>query len=276
MKRVVVGTGYTGGRVLAALGGDACGYSRRGAGSGTGVLTLDLDSSDPQAPGLPPGCALLYTVPPARDTEDDRRLQLLLSLLEPPPARFVYISTSGVYGDCDGRLVNEDATTHPATARARRRLAAERAAAGWCEARAVALVILRVPGIYGPGRLGLERIRSGEAVIAADEAPPGNRIHVDDLVACCLAALEPVCPPGVYNVGDGDHRSSSAFRRDVARLAGLPAPPEVPLAEAMATFSETRLSFLRESRRLDNRRMREVLGVEPRYADPEDGIRASL
>ena len=109
-----------------------------------------------------------------------------------------------------------------------------------------------------------------------DEAPPGNRIHVDDLASCCLQVLDAATIPGVYNLGDGDHRSSSWFAKTVADIAGLTAPPEIPMAEATRTFSESRLSFLQESRRLDTSKMREVLGVVPRYEDATDGIRASL
>ena len=147
----------------------------------------------------------------------------------------------------------------------------------WCTSRNVDRVILRVSGIYGPGRLGIDRLERGAPVLRDEDSGPGNRIHVDDLVECCVAALRKNdAPPGVYNVADGDHRSSAAFSGAVARLAGLPEPPEITRAQAERTFSEMRLSFLNESRRIDTTKMREVLGVVPRYADPGDGIRASL
>ena len=155
-------------------------------------------------------------------------------------------------------------------------MSAEHRLETWADRQAVELLILRVPAIYGPGRLGLERLRSGQAVIRDEDALPGNRIHVDDLATCCLAATQTDAPPGLYNVGDGDHSSGGAFSRAVAAIAGLAPPPEISLEEALETFSPARRSFLEESRRLDVTKMREVLGVEPRYADPEDGIRASL
>ena len=108
------------------------------------------------------------------------------------------------------------------------------------------------------------------------EAGPGNRIHVDDLASCCIRALDPDAPAGIYNVGDGDHRSSTAFAKSVARLAGVNTPPEISRAEAEQIFSEGRLSFLRESRIVNTQQMRDVLGFVPGYTDPEAGIRASL
>jgi nucleoside-diphosphate-sugar epimerase len=273
---VVAGAGYTGGRVLAALGpGRAIGFRRRGA-TAPGTVRLDLDREAAAPPPLPTDYSLLYTIPPARDGDADSRLARLLALLRPAPARIVYLSTSGVYGDCGGATVDEERKPQPATGRAKRRLAAETQLHEWAAARGVALVVLRVPGIYGPGRLGVDRIRERTPVIREADAYPGNRIHVDDLATACIAALSPGRPAGLYNLGDGDHRSSSWFTHTVARLAGLPAPPEVSRAEARRTFAQGRLSFLGESRRLDTRKMRTVLGVMPRYANAEDGIRASL
>jgi len=268
MQTVVIGVGYTGRRVVSLLP----------AGEVTGVTrsTLDLDQPTPDKPVLPASYALLYTVPPRDDADGDPRLARLLALLDPVPARFVYLSTSGVYGDRGGDIVTEQDEPRPETDRARRRLAAEKLLASWCSRSGCDLVILRVPGIYGPGRLGLDRIRAGVPLIAEAEAQPGNRIHVDDLAACCIRALQREAPPGIYNVGDGDHCSTTAFSLAVAAIAGLDPPPRIPFAEALRTFSESRLSFLRESRVVDTTRMREVLGFSPRYASVADGIRASL
>ena len=113
-------------------------------------------------------------------------------------------------------------------------------------------------------------------MITEAEANPGNRIHVDDLVACCITALLDDNVTGTFNVGDGDFRTSTWFTKEVARQAGLEVPPEISREEAEATFSARRLSFLGESRRVDTRRMREELGVTPLYTDAADGIRESL
>lgn len=221
-------------------------------------------------------CTVLYTVPPRADGHDDERLAVFLGRLGERPSRIVYLSTSGVYGDRQGRLTDETVPPQPQTDRARRRLAAETRLGQWCETNGVERTVLRVPGIYGPGRLGLERLRAGGEVLRAADAGPGNRIHVDDLVRCCLAAMQPDLPGGLYNVGDGDLRSSGEFSAAVAKLAGLPAPREISLSEARREWSPARLSFITESRWLDLTRMTEVLGVQPRYANAEQGIRASL
>ena len=146
----------------------------------------------------------------------------------------------------------------------------------WARSNACDLVILRAPGIYGPGRLGLDRIEAGRPIIRETDANPGNRIHVDDLAACCVVALTSGGPAGIYNVGDGDHSSGTWFTKTVAHLAGLDRPPEISRKTAEQTFSRGRLSFLSESRRVDTTRMRETLKFEPRYCDPTDGILASL
>jgi len=266
MHTVVTGVGYTGRRVVSLLpGGLTTGLSRP---------AFDLDRPPDRFPTIPLPFNLLYTVPPRSDADGDSRLGSLLALFGPLPKRIVYLSTSGIYGDARGSLVDESRTPAPATQRAKRRLTTELLLTAWCDENAVQLVILRVPGIYGPDRLGLERIRERKPVIA--DAHPGNRIHVDDLAACCVQALENSAPAGIYNVGDGDHRSSTWFTKTVAEIAGMRPPPEISRAVAETELSETRRSFLNESRILDTSRMRDVLGFRPRYANAEDGIRASL
>ncbi len=113
-------------------------------------------------------------------------------------------------------------------------------------------------------------------VLDEESAHPGNRIHVDDLATCCIAALARHVPAGLYNVGDGDHRTSTWFTNEVARQLDLPPPPQISRHRAEQEFSTQRMSFLRESRIVDTSKMRDVLGVTPRYANPEEGIRASL
>jgi nucleoside-diphosphate-sugar epimerase len=164
----------------------------------------------------------------------------------------------------------------PLTERARRRVSAEEMTRVWCHERRVRRVVLRVPGIYGPDRLPLERLRKSEPVVRPEDAGISNRIHVDDLVTACEAAIENKEARGVYNVSDGNSVSSTSFIDLVAQLTGLPHPPRVSMEEAQLTFSPERLSFLNESRRVSNDRMRKHLGVKLRYTDLEAGIRASL
>ncbi|HNP37210.1 MAG TPA: NAD-dependent epimerase/dehydratase family protein [Woeseiaceae bacterium] len=276
---VVVGIGYTGQRLLARLPATRIGLGRTNI-RGERVAQLDLDhpASWP-APLAEPGqsaLSIVYTVPPSTVAEPDPRIQRLLGLLPRVPQRFVYISTTGVYGDRQGARVAETAKPAPATDRARRRSHAEDLLRKWSAEQDVDLVVLRVPGIYGPGRLGLERIRAGHPILREQDCNPGNRIHVDDLVSCCLAALDRGTAPGIYNVADGDERSSSWFTLEVARQAGLAAPPVISRAAAEQQFSAARLSFLNESRRLDLGKMHGVLRPGIKYTDAADGIAASL
>lgn len=278
MNFVVAGAGYTGRRVLARLPADrSLALSRRPVdAAGRELRLVDFDALGGELLSIPAPYCLLYTAPPGGADGDDR-LAALLASLEPTPHRLVYLSTSGVYGDRQGAIVDESVAVRPETARARRRIAAEQLLTDWCGKHGTELYILRVPAIYGPGRLGLDRLRAGEPVLRDADSGPGNRIHVEDLATCCLAAMQTsTAPAGIYNVSDGDDRSSGAFSRAVARLAGLPPPREIDTREAGMTWSRERMSFVRESRRLDTTRMRELLGVVPDYANPEDGIRASL
>jgi len=246
--------------------------------TGAHVLRVDLDSDTPP-PGWASGYAeVYYFAPPPREGDTDERLRRCLAQFDSGklPLRIVYISTSAVYGDCSGDWITEAQPVAPTTARGRRRLDAETRLREWTQARGVRLVILRVPGIYGPGRLGTQGLRDAMPVLREEDANPGNRIHVDDLASCCIAALSPDVPDGIYNVGDGDHCSGICVTGEVARQADLPPPPAISLAEAQQTFSPMRLSFLRESRVVDTTKMRRVLGVTPKYADAADGIAASL
>lgn len=276
MFSLVTGVGYTGRRILNLLPPDSVlGLSRSNIQIDRATHVLDLDSATLLPIELPTHYAVVYTVPP-QGNPPDQRLERLLSMLAPAPVRFVYISTTGVYGDCGGKSVTEEAPLRPSNERSSHRVAAEVLLAEWSEREHCELVILRVPGIYGPGRLGIERIRSQMPVLAEEFANPGNRIHVDDLALCCVAAMSDRMPAGIYNVGDGDHRSATWFTGEVARQAGLPPPPEINRKTANEQFSKQRLSFMADSRRVDTTKMREVLDVTLRYANPADGIAASL
>jgi len=285
---LIAGCGYVGRRLATMCRDDpecahlsitgttgSTGAARALQQAGVSAMQLNLDAPV-TLPTLTAPWSLLYMVPP-HGAHEDTRLSALLAALRPPlPGRLVYISTSGVYGDYRGRDVNEDSPPRPTTDRAQGRLAAEQQVREWSQRNAMSWVILRVPGIYGPGRLPLAGSTQGSPILRAEDCGPGNRIHRDDLVRCCLAALSTGHANRIYNVCDDDHSTSCAFTLEVARQAGLAAPPQIPLAEAKQTFSAMRLSFLTESRRLDNRRMHEMLGVRLAYPDMASGIAASL
>jgi len=286
----VIGCGYTGRRLLKLCrdtGRECLGTVRsreslvRLEALGASAVQLDLDAPAGASPDAWPRAwsaerALIYMAPPPDSGESDPRIRNFLARLRQPPETLVYLSTTGVYGDTGGARVDEDTPPAPASARGKRRLDAENALREWAAGTDTALRILRVPGIYGPGRLPLERIAGGAPVVAEEEAGPGNRIHVDDLAAVSLAAADYRGELEVFNVGDGEHASMGEYFRQVARAAGLPSPPELPLAELMQRVSPAMRSFLVESRRVDTDRMRRELGFTPRYAELAAGVAASL
>ena len=235
----------------------------------------DLD--DPQSlRALGTGDALVYYLaPPPAAGLRDTRMQAFLEALpaDAPPRRVVYISTTGVYGDRAGEWVDEDTPASPGADRARRRLDAETALLEWGRRAGVPVVVLRVAGIYGPGRLPVDRLRRGEPVLRERESGFTNRVHIHDLVRVCVAAGERG-DAGIYNVSDGSPGTMTGYFNAVADALGMPRPPAIPLAEAAGRLSEGMLSYLRESRRIDNRRMREVLGVSPDYPDLASGLAA--
>jgi nucleoside-diphosphate-sugar epimerase len=283
---LIVGCGYVGRRLARRLRQDrrvVALVRSRGTAAGleaegleTVVADLDADLAAPALADAAQGSAVAYLAPPPdAGTTDSRLVRFLAALGDSRPAVCLYMSTTGVYGDTGGSTVDESSPVAPANDRSRRRVAAETAAREWCEARGVRWVVLRVPGIYGPDRLPLERLTRLEPALRPEDSGPANRIHVDDLVTACVAAIErPV--EGVYNAGDGDHSSTTVFLQATARLAGLPPPELVSLAEAPGRISPGMLAYLVESRRVDTKRMREELGVTPRYDTVAAGVAASL
>ncbi len=248
---------------------------------GVPTLRIDLDAADaalqPALAAAADQAAVVYLAPPPDSGTTDPRLETLLAQISGvTPAVFVYISTTGVYGDSRGGLVDESTPVAPANDRSRRRVAAECMAQAWCAARGVRSVILRVPGIYGPDRLPLERLRRHEPALREDEAGPGNRIHVDDLVAAIVAAADHPSAQGVFNVTDGDYASTTAFLQLTAAAAGIEPPVLISKAAAREQIPAGMLSFLLESRRVDNRRLLRELGVRLQYPTPASGVLASL
>jgi nucleoside-diphosphate-sugar epimerase len=279
----IIGCGYTGQRLaerLSTAGTRVRGFARHAqnleniAAAGAEPVALDLDA--PVEPVAVDGHIVYYAVPPPQQS-GDARLERFLAAVSGTPRRLIYLSTTGVYGDRGGARVDEDTAPRPQTERAKRRLAAETMVAAWAKSRDASWCVLRVPGIYGPGRLPLERLRRSLPVVVAHEAAPGNRIHVADLVTACLAAgIAGGAHCRIFNVTDGSEESATHFLGRVARIAGLPAPPEGSRTEVLNALAPTARSFLVESRRVDNHRMLAELGVVLAYTDLDAGIRASL
>jgi nucleoside-diphosphate-sugar epimerase len=234
---------------------------------------FDLDR--PESLALEGAHALFHCAPPPGAGESDTRTANLLAALEKGrilPARVVYVSTSGVYGDCAGARVDESRPPAPRTPRARRRVDAERRLTLWCEARGIALVILRAPGIYAANRLPLERLRAGTPVLRAEDDVYTSHIHADDLAAAAVRALADDATAGTYNVADDTELKLGDWFDLVAGRAGLPRPTRVARAQMAELVPEDLYSFMCESRRLDNRRMKQVLGVRLRYPTAYQGL----
>lgn len=283
---LIAGCGYVGRRLVARLAQqyDITALVRSAdkvpelAGLGIRAVAIDLDRvrAGTSIPERLDQEAIVYLAPPTTSGESDLRLDRFLQLATVPPKMFLYMSTTGVYGDTRGGRVDESSPVQPRTDRARRRVSAEEMTRVWCTERHVRRVVLRVPGIYGPGRLPLDSLRLSQPVVRAHEAGISNRIHVDDLVEACYVAICNREARGVYNVTDGNSLSATTFIEKVAQLAGLPRPPQVSMDEAQLTFSPERLSFINESRQVSNERMLKHLGVRLRYTDIDEGIAASL
>jgi len=240
-------------------------------------LARDLVPDDLATVGLA-GAQVFHLAPPPESGTLDLHTRHLVAAFGRlgHPARVVYISTTGVYGDCSGDWVDEDRPVNPQADRALRRWDAEQTLGRWRTASGQVLVTLRVAGIYGPGRLPLERIRAGLPLVRPEEAPWSNRIHADDLVAACIAAMDHGVDGAVYNACDGSPSTMTDYFFQVADAAGLPRPPVIPLGESEGQLSAGMLSYMRESRRLSNRRLVEGLGVELRYPTLAQGLASCL
>jgi nucleoside-diphosphate-sugar epimerase len=216
--------------------------------------------------------AVLHFAPPESDGRDDMRTQRLIAALSRArsiPQRFVYISTSGVYGDCGGARVGEMRPRRAGTPRARRRVAAEDHLREWARRDGVALSILRAPGIYAATRLPLERLKQGTPVLSADEDVFTSHIHADDLARATVAALFLGKPNRAYNIADDSEMKMGGWFDAVADAFHMPRPPRVTWEEAEQRIAPLLLSFMSESRRLSNERMKRELRLRLKYPTPQ-------
>ena len=287
-KLLIVGCGDVARRTLPRLLGhyrvfallrDAqqCAYWRE---HGARPLLADLDraASLERLAGL--ADVVLHFAPPP-DTGSgtvDRRTQRLLAALargQSLPRQLIYISTIGVFGDCHGARIDETRPLRPRTARAQRRVDAE------CQLRrfgcrhGVRVSILRAPGIYAADRLPLERLRRGTPALAAEDDVHTNHIHADDLAQLACAALRFGRANRCYNASDDSQLKMGEYFDLVADRYALPRAPRVSRAEAKETMSPLQLSFMSESRRLDNRRIKQELRARLIYPQVADGIAAA-
>lgn len=281
---LIIGCGDVGRRVAChytGLGIPVTGVVRSAASAqalqrrGIQPKRVDLDQ-DPLPAQPSRGERVFYFAPPPdKGVTDPRMLRMLEAFRrDGEPHRLVYISTTGVYGDCAGAWVDETRPVNPGADRARRRLDAENRLRSWSRDSGAELVILRVAGIYGPDRLPLARIREGLPLVRAEEAPFTNRIHEDDLVQACVAAMEKSVNGELFNVSDGHPGTMAEYFDAIADRAGLSRAPKIAMAEAEAHLSKGMLSYMRESRRLGNRKMLDLLQIELKYPTLEQGLAA--
>ena len=252
----------------------AAAQADRIAALGAIPLTGDLDNPATLAALAGVADLVLHLAPPGESGERDQRsANLIAALSTRPPERLVYISTSGVYGDCGGAWVDEDRPLAPQTVRALRRVDAERSLLAWGKQSGVAVAVLRVPGIYAAERLPLAQLKRASPVLRAEDDVYTNHIHADDLAGICLAALERGAAGRVYNASDDSKIKMGDYFDLVADRARLPRPPRIARAAAEAgAIAEGLLSFMRESRRLTNTRMKAELGVRLRYPSVYEGV----
>ena len=225
---------------------------------------LDVASSLHRLAGLA-GYALQLAPPPNMGSSDTRTANLVRALrLRSKPTALVYASTTGVYGNCNGEWAGETRAVNPQTDRAKRRVDAETRVRTFGKQSNVRVSSLRIPGIYAADREGgdpLDRVRQATPVLASSDDVYTNHIHADDLARACIAALWRGKPQRNYNIAEDSGIKTGDYYDSLADAAGLPRPPRITRAEAEATLSPMRLSFLSESRRVRNERMKRELGV---------------
>jgi nucleoside-diphosphate-sugar epimerase len=218
--------------------------------------------------------AVLHLAPPPNEGPRDTRTRNLLSVLSRGrlPGRMVYISTSGVYGDCAGAWVSETNPLNSTSHRSRRRVDAEVQVRNWARRNRVNACILRVPGIYAADRLPLGRLQKGTPTIIDSEDSYTNHVNADDLARICVSALRYGKPCRVYHASDDSHLKMGEYFDSVADAFGLPRAPRISRAEAQHVLSPMLLSFMNESRRLTNTRMKRELKVVLRYPTVADTL----
>lgn len=284
MQRIVIaGCGYIGTRVARL-------WRERGAElfclvrspekcaalTGEGFVTSTAALDDPAAITLPDmaGAVLYYLAPPPGGGITDTRARNFIGALEKgaAPSKMVYMSATSVYSEASGGNVTEESPTEPQSAMGKRRLDAEQAFLEYGRASGTPVVILRVSGIYGPGRLPLMQISQGQPLLREAESGPSNRIHADDLAAVCLAAADRGEGGNIFNVSDGHPSSMTSYFNACADLLGYPRQPQVSMAEARQVMSPLMLTYVTESRIVDNSRLLRHLNIRLKYPTLLDGL----
>ena len=234
----------------------------RAAGATPVVANLDQRETLYRLKGL--ADTIVHLAPPPSDGKQDRRTRNLAAIL-PRHGKVVYISTTGVYGDCRGARFDETRAVSPVNARALRRVDAEEVLRRWSLRMQGQLAILRVPGIYAADRLPVDRLRQRTPALSSDDDVYTNHIHADDLARIIALAIFRAAPQRVYHTVDDSELRMGEYFDLVADHFDLPHPPRLPRAQLATQVSPMLLSFMSESRRLKNERMKAELGVHLRW-----------
>ena len=248
----------------------------RNAGAIPVLADLDSAASLARIAGL--ADIVMHFAPPPDSGLVDARTRRLLSALakgKSLPQRLVYISTSGVYGDCAGERIDETRAANPTTARAARRVDAERQLRVFGRRHGVVISILRAPGIYAADRLPIARLQKGTQALRDEDDVFTNHIHADDLAMLACAALRYGRANRTYNATDDSEMKMGAYFDLVAERFGLPKAPRLSRSEAVEQMRPLQLSFMSESRRLANHRIKKELRATLRYPRVEDGVEAA-
>lgn len=241
----------------------------RAAGAVPILADLDRPASLARLRGL--ARYVVHLAPPPAAGARDVRTRNVTAIL-PEGARLVYVSTSGVYGDCGGALIDETRPVAPKNARAERRVDAERVLRAWARRSGSSAAILRVPGIYAHDRLPLKRLHAGTPALRPQDDVYTNHIQADDLARIVMLALFRARPGRIYHATDDTRLKMADYFDVVADAYGLPRAPRLPRAALREVVSPLLMSYMSESRRLNNTRLRRELGVRLRYPDVQHAL----
>ena len=287
MQSIILGCGDVGRRIISALveqGHDekniiglvkSLESAELCAQMGVIGLRFDLDNLSRNL-SLCADSQVYYTIAPQKSGEQDLRSRRLLEHFNEEnikPKKVVLISTTGVYGDCQGGWVTEENKANPQTERGQRRLDSETNWLTWGKEAGVPVAVLRVPGIYANSRLPRARIEQRTPVVNQDECGYTNRVHADDLALMCVAAMRKAKAGEVFNATDGTPGKISDYIQEAAKVLGQAPLPEISLSEAQGLLSEGMLSYLSESRQISNEKILTQLDLSLRYPDFKEGMK---
>lgn len=282
LRILIVGCGDVGLRAARQLGGKARIYGllrspeKASELRAAGVVPVIADLDDRRSLRRIAGLAdvVFHFAPPPGEGENDPRTTRLCASLSAAslPRTLIYVSTSGVYGDCGGAVVPETWRSNPKNTRAKRRQDAERQLRRWAARTGVGLAILRAPGIYAQDRMPEERVRKGLPALRPEEDIYTNHIHAEDLAGLSIAALFRGGRNRLYNAVDDSGLKMGDWFDVVADHIGVPRPPRLSKEEVMAAVTPAMRSFLLESRRMTNKRIKGELRYRLQYPTVREGL----